>query len=121
MKSLRSVSVVAVLILNACSNSPSVGSNNLDEARAKNTILQFLARRTDLKSPSILSTGPLIIDGSRRNMTFTWSAMIPMLNSQVNQYKGDASFQLAQDGKWYLTAIAESPNSATQSPNLEVK
>jgi len=100
-----------------------LSSNNLDEAKAKNTILRFISSNmTDLRSPSIVSTGPIIVGrDNKRSMTFIFSATATLLHNQVNQYKGDADFQQGQDGKWYLIAIAPTPNSPTEMPNLEVK
>lgn len=120
MKWVTSLSIVMLLMFNACSNSPSPASKNLDEAKAKNAVEQFLLHinKPTFNNPKLLSTGPLIIEGDKRTMSFKWSYRY---SSDTFTLDGSAQFGFAQDGKWYLTRIMYNGGNGLDSPYSEVK
>lgn len=120
MKSFVLLSVLTFLLLIACSHSSS--PNNLDEAKAKNAVEQFLLqiKRPNYSNTKLLSVGPLIVDGNKRKMSFKWSYRLPELPN-TNTVEGSVTFGFAQDGKWYLTDIMYNGGEGLASPNTEVK
>jgi hypothetical protein len=102
MKSLAAF-CLGIAFLSACT------SHRLDDQKAKNALQQYITDHIDRQTwPTITIdsiTSP-VIAGDNRSVQFQWhSTSVPPVRSQMG--KGQARFQLAQDGKSYLTFIQD--------------
>jgi hypothetical protein len=132
---MRTFTVFSILLsivfgLSSCNPTSvpsSTSTGNLGETRASSAIRQFLSTLgKPYSNPQLLSTGPIIVDGNKRKVSFKWSSDTLVARpdgSTVKELDGAAVFEPTEDGKWYLTQIQYTdllPNSS-RSPNVEVK
>jgi hypothetical protein len=115
MKSLAAI-CVSLIFLSACT------SHNLNERKAKTTLWQYITDQINLGVPATTVTidhftSPMV-EGDKRTAQFECHAVSPTLAKTI---VGHAEFQLAQDGKWYLTFVSDDATHQTRSCHVEVK
>ena len=122
---LAAIPFLAISLLSACGSAQTaIAPNNLDESKAKITILVFFAGQPSgftFPNAQLTETGPIIIDGSYRRMDFkltVFTSDTPQLSDRA-EYDGSARFGLSQEGKWYLTDVTYSRPSREDYPGLD--
>jgi hypothetical protein len=119
---MRKMLVISIVLVSsftiACcpSNGPTgsaaaAGPNKLDEAKAKEVLRQVVRKEYPLVLGEV---GPFFPEGTKCEVTFTTDG----------NYKrdGKATFQLGQDGKWYLSYVYVALGvHGPVTPNLEIK
>lgn len=114
MKSAASICIVVALSFFACSPKHLDDTKpKLDEGKAITTLGKYASQAFFLHD-----FGPFYIEGDKRIVTFK-------ADKNTTKYDCKATFEIAQDGKWYLAELfcdggVSAPN-VREHPSVEVK
>lgn len=109
---------ICILILATLAASCSSGQSGrkLDEAKAGEVLKQYLAKDATSKV-MVKEMGPFYPAGDTVSVNFAGEH----IGALSGQRKGQATFQVSQENKWYLSKVYVEGSGGIDTPDREVK